>query len=42
MKEFFHNIYLIAKAIVIIIFLYIFAMLSFVVIGSIAMDIFLK
>lgn len=42
MKEFFHNIYLIAKGIAVIVFLYILAMLSFVAIGGIAMDIFLK
>ena len=42
MKEFLYNIYLIVKGIVIIIFLYILAMLFFVVIGGIAMDIFLK
>lgn len=42
MREFIHNIYLIVKLIVIVIFLYIFAALAFVIVGGILMDIFLK
>ena len=42
MKDFFYNIYLIAKGIAVIVFLYILAMLSFVAIGGIAMDMFPK
>ena len=42
MKEFIHNIFVIVKFIVILIFLYIFVALAFVVCGGILIDIFLK
>lgn len=42
MKEFIHNIYLIVKLIVIVIFLYIFVALAFVIVGGTMMNIFLK
>lgn len=42
MREFIHNIYLIVKLIVIVIFLYIFAALAFVIVCGTMMNIFLK
>nr|DAH42031.1 MAG TPA: hypothetical protein [Caudoviricetes sp.] len=42
MREFIHNIYIIVRFIVILIFLYIFVALAFVLVVGTLMDIFLK
>lgn len=42
MREFIHNIYIIVRFIVILIFLYIFVALAFVIVGGILMDLFVK
>ena len=42
MREFIHNIYLIVKLMVIVIFLYIFVALAFVIVGGTMMNICLK